>query len=82
MPDVIVDAAAVEKGKPSPVPYPRAAERLGADPGDCLDIEDAPSGVRSGRRAGMTVYSAGTWDDVAPVLASTGRPLSAVAPAP
>jgi sugar-phosphatase len=56
VPDVIVDAAAVEEGKPSPVPYLRAAARLGAEPGDCLVIEDAPSGVRSGLRAGMTVW--------------------------
>ncbi|MFE9022746.1 HAD family hydrolase [Streptomyces sp. NPDC007808] len=56
VPDVIVDAAAVEEGKPSPVPYLQAAAHLGADPGDCLVIEDAPSGVRSGTRAGMTVW--------------------------
>ncbi|MEU8994465.1 HAD-IA family hydrolase [Streptomyces caniferus] len=56
LPDVIVDAAAVEEGKPSPVPYMRAAERLGAAPEDCLVVEDAPSGVQSGLRAGMTVW--------------------------
>lgn len=55
-PDVLVDAAAVEEGKPSPVPYLRAAARLGAEPQDCLVIEDAPSGVQSGLRAGMTVW--------------------------
>ncbi|MFF8432258.1 HAD family hydrolase [Streptomyces sp. NPDC016566] len=56
LPGLIVDAAAVEEGKPSPVPYLRAAEQLGAEPGDCLVIEDAPSGVRSGLCAGMTVW--------------------------
>ncbi|ELS50409.1 HAD family hydrolase [Streptomyces viridochromogenes] len=56
VPGVIVDAAAVEEGKPSPVPYLLAATRLGAEPGDCLVVEDAPSGVRSGLRAGMTVW--------------------------
>lgn len=56
VPDVIVDAAAVEEGKPSPVPYLQAAARLGAEPGECLVVEDAPSGVRSGLRAGMTVW--------------------------
>jgi sugar-phosphatase len=56
VPEVIVDAAAVEEGKPSPVPYLQAATRLGALPADCLVIEDAPSGVRSGIRAGMTVW--------------------------
>ncbi|MFJ1967396.1 HAD family hydrolase [Streptomyces sp. NPDC087903] len=56
VPVVLVDAAAVEEGKPSPVPYLLAAERLGAAPEDCLVIEDAPSGVASGLRAGMTVW--------------------------
>ncbi|TXS48912.1 HAD family hydrolase [Streptomyces sp. uw30] len=56
VPDVIVDAASVEEGKPSPVPYLLAAKQLGAEPEDCLVIEDAPSGVQSGLRAGMTVW--------------------------
>ncbi|MGW2564165.1 HAD-IA family hydrolase [Streptomyces sp. NPDC001514] len=56
VPDVIVDAASVDEGKPSPVPYLLAATRLGAEPQDCLVIEDAPSGVQSGLRAGMTVW--------------------------
>ncbi|MBR8642711.1 HAD-IA family hydrolase [Streptomyces tuirus] len=56
VPRVIVDAAVVEEGKPSPVPYLLAAERLGAQPEDCLVIEDAPSGVEAGLRAGMVVW--------------------------
>ncbi|MFC4960583.1 HAD-IA family hydrolase [Streptomyces mauvecolor] len=56
MPGVVVDAAAVAEGKPSPVPYLLAAERLGVQPADCLVIEDAPSGVAAGVRAGMTVW--------------------------
>ncbi|MER5733717.1 HAD-IA family hydrolase [Streptomyces sp. NPDC002138] len=60
LPEVLVDAAAVAEGKPSPVPYLRAAELLGADPGDCLVIEDAPSGVRAGLAAGMTVWGVNT----------------------
>ncbi|MGW6983015.1 HAD family hydrolase [Streptomyces sp. NPDC054932] len=56
VPEVLVDAAAVEEGKPSPVPYLQAAARLGARPQDCLVVEDAPSGVQSGLRAGMTVW--------------------------
>jgi mannitol-1-/sugar-/sorbitol-6-phosphatase len=59
-----VDASAVEEGKPSPVPYLRAAARLGAEPADCLVVEDAPSGVRSGLRAGMTVWGVNTADAV------------------
>ncbi|MEU9165120.1 HAD-IA family hydrolase [Streptomyces sp. NPDC048424] len=60
VPEVLVDAAAVEEGKPSPVPYLQAAARLGAQPEDCLVIEDAPSGVQSGLRAGMTVWGVNT----------------------
>ncbi|MGW7271820.1 HAD family hydrolase [Streptomyces sp. NPDC054864] len=56
LPNVLVDAAAVAEGKPSPVPYLLAAERLGAKPEDCLVVEDAPSGVESGLRADMTVW--------------------------
>ncbi|MBO1329937.1 HAD family phosphatase [Streptomyces sp. VRA16 Mangrove soil] len=57
VPGLVVDAAAVTEGKPSPAPYLLAAERLGADPRDCLVVEDAPSGVASGLRAGMTVWA-------------------------
>lgn len=60
VPEVVVDAASVDEGKPSPVPYLRAAQILGADPARCLVIEDAPSGVRSGRAAGMTVWTVNT----------------------
>ncbi|MGW7101640.1 HAD family hydrolase [Streptomyces sp. NPDC054838] len=60
VPEVVVDAAAVEEGKPSPVPYLEAAARLGARPEDCLVIEDAPAGVQSGLRAGMTVWGVNT----------------------
>ncbi|WP_328971961.1 HAD-IA family hydrolase [Streptomyces sp. NBC_00239] len=59
-PGLVVDAAAVAEGKPSPVPYLRAAELLGADPADCLVVEDAPSGIEAGLRAGMTVWSVNT----------------------
>ncbi|MEU4093241.1 HAD-IA family hydrolase [Streptomyces sp. NPDC026673] len=60
VPKVVVDAAAVTEGKPSPVPYLQAAAQLGAKPEDCLVIEDAPSGVESGLRAGMTVWGVNT----------------------
>ncbi|GGS20322.1 haloacid dehalogenase [Streptomyces aureoverticillatus] len=60
VPKVVVDAAAVQEGKPSPVPYLQAAARLGARPENCLVIEDAPSGVQSGLRAGMTVWGVNT----------------------
>lgn len=60
VPKVVVDAAAVAEGKPSPVPYLQAAAQLGVRPEDCLVIEDAPSGVQSGLRAEMTVWGVNT----------------------
>ncbi|MET9437758.1 HAD-IA family hydrolase [Streptomyces sp. NPDC006551] len=60
LPHLVVDAASVSEGKPSPAPYLLAAEKLGASPADCLVIEDAPSGVRSGLDAGMTVWTVNT----------------------
>ena len=51
-PDVVVTASDVARGKPHPDPYLRAAELLGVDPGDCLAVEDAVSGLRSARAAG------------------------------
>ena len=50
---VILSGSDVTEKKPSPAPYLLAAERLGADPRDCLVIEDALSGVRSAKSAGM-----------------------------
>ncbi|MFI2765439.1 HAD-IA family hydrolase [Streptomyces echinatus] len=60
VPRVVVDAAAVAEGKPSPVPYLQAAAQLGARPEDCLVIEDAPSGIQAGLNAGMTVWGVNT----------------------
>lgn len=64
VPDVVVDAAAVDQGKPSPAPYLLAAELLGARPECCLVIEDTPSGVQAGLSAGMTVWSVNSADAV------------------
>ena len=45
----------VVHGKPDPEPYRRGAELLGYAPGDCIVVEDAPSGVGSGLAAGCRV---------------------------
>jgi beta-phosphoglucomutase-like phosphatase (HAD superfamily) len=41
------------RGKPHPEPFLMAAEALGADPADCLALEDSHNGVRSASSAGM-----------------------------
>ena len=59
-PAILVTADAVRRGKPAPDAYLVAAQALGAEPGGCVVIEDAPAGVRAGRAAGMTVWAVTT----------------------
>ncbi|WP_369068979.1 HAD family hydrolase [Kineococcus terrestris] len=49
---VVVAGDEVERGKPAPDPYLRAAERLGVDPAACVALEDSPPGVASAEAAG------------------------------
>lgn len=51
---VVVGAADVERGKPDPDIFLKAAQRLGVAPADCIVFEDAPAGIEAARRAGMT----------------------------
>jgi len=55
MPERIISADMVERGKPDPEPYRRGAELLGLTPADCVVVEDAPSGVGAGLAAGSRV---------------------------
>ena len=56
----IITSDDVANTKPSPEPYLRAAERLSVKPEDCVVIENAPLGIRSGRAAGMKVVAIAT----------------------
>ncbi|MEV8401951.1 HAD family hydrolase [Streptomyces niveus] len=64
-----VSAEEVPHGKPEPDVFLEAARRLGADPADCVVLEDAAPGVLAARAAGMRCvavpYVAGTADDPA-----------------
>jgi sugar-phosphatase len=57
IPKHFVTAETVSEGKPHPEPYRRGAALLGAQPGECLVVEDAPAGVASGKAAGCNVLA-------------------------
>src|ERR1700704_5088721 len=51
VPENLVTARDVQRGKPNPDPYLMGARNLGVAPAECVVIEDAPSGIRAGRAA-------------------------------
>jgi len=55
VPERLISADDVERGKPDPEPYRRGAELLGLRPEECVVVEDAPSGVGAGIAAGCRV---------------------------
>jgi beta-phosphoglucomutase-like phosphatase (HAD superfamily) len=59
-PKVLITSDRTVRGKPHPDPYLAGAAALGADPADCLVIEDAPAGIAAARAAGMTVWAVTT----------------------
>jgi mannitol-1-/sugar-/sorbitol-6-phosphatase len=63
VPEVLVTADDVERGKPDPEPYARAAAALGVEPASCVVVEDAPAGITAAKAAGMTVIAVTTTYD-------------------
>jgi len=57
VPERIISADDVERGKPDPEPYRRGAELLGLRPEECVVVEDAPSGVGAGKEARCRVVA-------------------------
>jgi sugar-phosphatase len=55
VPEVLICAEDVTRGKPNPDAYLLAATALGMRPSECVVIEDAPAGVEAARAAGMKV---------------------------
>jgi HAD superfamily hydrolase (TIGR01509 family) len=47
----------VQRGKPDPEPYLRAAALLGAPPSGCVVLEDSPTGIAAARAAGCPVIA-------------------------
>jgi sugar-phosphatase len=57
VPERIVTAETVSRGKPHPDPYLAGAALLGLAPRECVVFEDAASGTKSARAAGCTVVA-------------------------
>lgn len=55
--DYLVSAEEVERGKPDPQMFLKAAEHFNVNACDCVVIEDSPVGIEAGKRAGMTVIA-------------------------
>lgn len=53
----IVDGSQVKRAKPAPDLLLRAAERLGAAPGDCWAVGDSTWDIRASRAAGMAAIA-------------------------
>ncbi|XBB68949.1 HAD family phosphatase [Nocardioides sp. WV_118_6] len=66
---VIVTGDMVDRGKPHPEPYLTAAAALGVEPGDCVAVEDSPTGAASAAAAGCRVLVV---PNHVPVPAATG----------
>jgi len=49
----VVTGHDVTEGKPSPQVFLLAAQRLGAEPKNCIVVEDAVAGVKAAKSAGM-----------------------------
>jgi beta-phosphoglucomutase len=56
----LVTGLDIRKTKPAPDIFLKAASLLGVDPGDCLVVEDAVSGVQAGKSAGARVLAVTT----------------------
>lgn len=57
LPEVLIAAEDVVRGKPDPEGYQKAALALGATVSDCLIFEDAPAGIEAGKNAGSDVVA-------------------------
>jgi len=71
IPELMITGSDIEHGKPDPEPYLRGAALLGLAPAQCVAVEDAPSGVRSGLAAGMPVLAVPTTYPVGELSSAT-----------
>lgn len=56
-PTFIVTSDDITRGKPDPEPYLKGARALSLASADCIVVEDAPAGIRSGKASGARVVA-------------------------
>jgi pyrophosphatase PpaX len=61
--ETVVGGDETDRHKPEPEPLLLAAERLGADPGDCAYVGDSPFDVQAAKAAGMHAVAV-TWGGI------------------
>jgi sugar-phosphatase len=71
VPPTMITSGDIQRGKPDPEPYLKAAARLGYAASDCVVVEDAPAGIRAGKAAGARVIAFPTTSK-SPELESAG----------
>ena len=71
IPEVLVTADRVSRGKPDPEGYLAAARALGFTAAGCIVVEDAPAGVEAARRAGMRCIAITTTHAAGELTAAT-----------
>lgn len=71
---VTVAGDEVDRPKPDPEPYRKAASGLGADPRACVVFEDAPAGVAAAEAAGCLCVAV---PDLVPIRPTPTRPVIA-----
>jgi sugar-phosphatase len=82
MPQVLVCADEISRGKPDPEGYLTAAARLGRAPADCVVVEDTPAGLEAARAGGMrSIGIVGTYPASALDIADLVIPSLAMLPA-
>ena len=58
----LITSTDITRGKPDPEPYLKGAASLHIPAADCIVVEDAPAGIRSGKDAGASVLALRTTD--------------------
>jgi beta-phosphoglucomutase len=58
--DAVVDGSQVQRGKPAPDAFLRAAFLMNVPPSECAVIEDAPTGIQAAVAAGMLAIAVTT----------------------